>query len=75
MGLTDDPYVAYCLDEATWMWGRYVEQKLSESKKDAKNEQVAKQRVQMAVKELFGDDATEGQKRSGFKDPAAIFGG
>lgn len=37
VGLTD-PYEAYCLDEATYMWGRYVKNELEIARSKIKDD-------------------------------------
>lgn len=78
-----DPYAAYCLDEAVYAFGTYVEAELNESAKGAKNEKAAQRKRMMRIQSLLRDD--EGPEASGkapvqpaptkFRDPASVLTG
>lgn len=71
MGVLDDEYTAYCLDEATWLWGTHVEGKIQEvtqpvrsGQEQAKHqteEKRVKNELEMVFKQLgiTKDEATE----------------
>lgn len=48
-----DPYTAFCFDEATFMWGRYVEGELQRSQKGATSDKQAWSKVQMRFQALM----------------------
>lgn len=74
VGLTD-PYTAWCLDEAVYIFANHVESKLAEAanrQKGEKQKAAAKQRM---LTSLLADAADkEGEAAQGkFRDPAAGF--
>lgn len=76
MGVAD-PYVAFCIDEAVWMWGRHVEFSLEEATEGTKTKAQASGKKQMVIARLFNEVSEEGEKKgpSGFRDPAMMIGG
>lgn len=75
VGLSDDPYAAYCLDEAVYIWATHVERELDMSSKGAKNDKVALQKRQRKLTMLMIDDKGGETQASTpmFRDPAARF--
>lgn len=59
LGVIDDEYTAFCLDEATWLWGSHVEGQLSEatrpqpSGKDAAKRVTEEKQMKAAVEAAF----------------------
>lgn len=52
MDLTDDPYTAYCFDEAAYTWGLHVQNEVDAAgaeSKDNKAKAAAKQRRLMSI--------------------------
>lgn len=48
--------MAYCFDEAVFMWGTHVEGAISEAANSGKNKRQAEQKVQMVIRQLmYGD--------------------
>jgi hypothetical protein len=73
----DDPYVAFCFDQACMMWLNHVENRVYETGQNIKNEahrQMARMgtlRMLLRVDVIEGEDNTP--KKGAFRDPAAIF--
>lgn len=71
LGVENDEYTAYCVDEATWLWGSHVEAEVHEATRpqmsgtEAQKQKTEETRVQnsleMAFKKLgiTKDEATE----------------
>ena len=73
-----DPYAAYCLDEAVWMFGEYVEGEIDKASRKAKNTKQAESFVRQKLAYIFRDDSPEEEKKENstagkFADPAARF--
>jgi len=71
----DDPYTAFCVDEAVWMWGNHVESELNKATDGAKNKDQARSRLVAATRRLFTEEGEEGEKKGSFRDPALMLGG
>lgn len=69
---SDDIYAAYCLDEAAFIWGNFVESKVAEATEDSKNPKMRQMRVDSVFRNLFAEEhkTTKGK----YKDPAVLFG-
>lgn len=89
LGLSDDPYSAYCLDEACYLWGAHVETELemaSRDPKDLNRKEVksAQNRRQLVYRRLMegveaggptASSVEEKKTTSGrFRDPALLVG-
>lgn len=76
----DDPYIAFCLDQAVYTWGRYVDYELHEATHKtagpkSKPPTPAQQRSRhaLAMKRLMGEHKSDEAKAPGkFRDPAAL---
>lgn len=71
-----DPYVAFCLDEATFMWGRHVEGSMDEAASKTKNDnQRHAARLRVLNNLLTPKEKEPGtQPAPGkFRDPASMF--
>lgn len=53
--VANDPYTAYCLDEAVTIWGQYVEGQLDAARDGAKNPNQAKNKVKLRFQTLMAD--------------------
>lgn len=59
LGVLDDEYTAFCLDEATWLWGSHVEGELQEATrpkptgKDASKRVTEEREIKAAVEAAF----------------------
>ena len=83
LSLGDDPYAAYCLDEACFAWGTHVDMELELAARDPKD--LTKKEYRSAVGrrtrvfdklmhgELEAEVTTISPKR--FRDPAGMFSG
>lgn len=54
-----DAYTAYCLDEAVWLWGSYVEGELDQVRDKAKTAKQAAEKVKMRFRTLMADREPE----------------
>jgi hypothetical protein len=73
MGVEDDPYTAYCLDDATRLWGRWVERQLDEAEQQAPSPSMKKSaRVSRFNTIMLDPKDTQTPGKSGFRDPAAF---
>ena len=82
-----DPYAAYCLDEATYIWGTHVEIELENSTRDKKENKEAKKAIEKRQNRfqalMVEDEEVDPSKpqiksptsRKRFKDPADLFKG
>jgi len=69
----EDPYAAYCIDQAVAYWGRHLESEMDKAERNTKNEDAAT-RARQAVLDRYMP-RPENQKHTGnFSDPAAMFG-
>lgn len=84
MGLRNDPYVAFCFDEAAYLWGQYVDGELDLASRDPKELKKSKmgaamKRREQVMKQLMSDPKNEKeparQTPSQFRDPALMFSG
>lgn len=66
-----DPYEAWCLDEACYMWGMHVDAELDKAGAKAKKAEVANQRRQAALTKLLGGPE---ESNKAYRDPAKIIG-
>lgn len=67
MDARSDPFTAYCLDEAVFMWGTYVEGEISKAEKEAKTTQQAKNKIKLVIHRLLKEDEDE-YRRDASKD-------
>lgn len=69
----DDPYVAYCLDEAVIFFGLRLESMLEEATNPtpSKEERQAKDAQDRVLRQVFGDEINIAPKK--FADPALMF--
>lgn len=73
MGVQDDPYTAYCLDDATRLWGRWVEAQLEEAQEQASSPSLKKSARVSRFNTIMMDPAeTKAPGKSGFRDPAML---
>lgn len=75
LALSDDPYLAYCFDQATVFWGQYVESELDKvSHKPTKEEIQSKAAREKRLTELLElEDKPQAEQTGRFMDPAALF--
>jgi hypothetical protein len=76
----DDPYVAYCFDEACYMWGHYVDYELDVASRDPKElnrkeYKSATARRTRTFERLMDGEQMEAKpvSRSQYRDPATMF--
>lgn len=76
----DDPYVAFCLDEACYVWGRHVEYELDLASRDPKDlsrkeyKQATARRTRTFDSLMNGEAESKPVPQKGrFKDPATMF--
>jgi len=76
-----DPYIAFCLDQAVYTWGRHVEYELHEAthkqggpKSKPPTPAQQRSRYALAMKRLMGDKTEEKPAPGKFRDPAALVG-
>lgn len=74
LGIADDDYTAYCLDEACFLWGSHVEGELEEAGANAKKPEEAKRKRQMKFKQLLTPRNEEGVQEAPkqYRDPAEM---
>lgn len=68
----DDEYIAYCLNQAVFFFGRTVENEMEKAAESAKNEKAANAARDQVLQKIInrpGPTATV----SGFADPAKMF--
>lgn len=69
----DDPYVAFCFDQAVGYLGSVIEGELREAgHKPSKEENKARAAQDKVIAKHFPDSAKDDSKK--FADPAALFG-
>lgn len=58
-----DPFTAYCLDEAVWMWGQHVENELEKAREGGKTAKQSANKMKMRFKSLMAEreDDTEAE--------------
>jgi hypothetical protein len=71
MGVDDD-YVAYCLNEAVYFFGRSLEHMMDKAGDSAKNENAATSARERVLKQVL-EPPKPGAKAAGFMDPAELF--
>lgn len=77
----DDPYVAFCLDEACFLWGRHVEHELDLAARDPKDlnrkeYRNATSRRTRTFEKLMNEEAEsqpEKTRPGRYRDPATMF--
>lgn len=70
----EDQYAAYCLDQATAVWGRHIEHELEEASENAKDKNAAV-RARKAVLYQYFPELEDAEPQIGsYADPAAMFG-
>lgn len=76
LGMDPKSYEAYCLDEAVIFFGMSLENRLETAgHKPSKEERKAEAARKVILDQVLGDDAgVEGKSKSGFADPAVMFG-
>lgn len=71
----DDPYLAYCIDEAVFLWGNHVENEMV-SAANAQTAEEAKQPARNSTLQRLlmepGEDPDEMPTAGQFRDPAAV---
>lgn len=71
----EDPYQAWCLDEATWMFGNHVEHLMNQAEQGQDKpaqKQAARQRALTAALKEPGTATTKAPPKGQFRDPAAM---
>lgn len=63
----DDPYTAYCVDQAVAAWGNFVESELAKIEGNTSTDVERKQLARL--NELLGKEQVKGR----FRDPAEAF--
>lgn len=72
----NDPYAAYCLDEAVYTFGQWVDQEIEKAQSGAKNNREAEARVKHRIRSIFAEqEQEEGAPPAPgtFRDPAKHF--
>jgi hypothetical protein len=78
LGLSDDSYISYCVDEAVFMFGRHVENAMHEAEeatKNAKQKGAARQRALTTILNSAPDkgEGAPSPDTKQFRDPASMF--
>lgn len=82
LGLSEDAYVSYCVDEAVFMFGRYVESAMHEAEEATKNAKQKAAARQRALTTILTSSAPpkDGEQQAlpppdtkQYRDPAAVF--
>jgi hypothetical protein len=68
--LSPDAYTAYCFDEACFLWGQYVDGKISETRSQAKNKQQEEMAVRMLLERIFKDEEEVEQDEEAARPPS-----
>lgn len=68
----DDDYIAYCLNQAIYYFGRSVDQEMEKAASNAKNEKAANDARDRVLQKIL-NSAKPNTKISGFADPADMF--
>lgn len=71
LGLEDDSYVAYCVDEAIGRWGNFVKGRMEEVTERAKNPKAAQRKQDLEFHRLFADEL-DGKTKGRFRDPVDV---
>ena len=66
----EDPYSAWCLDDAVYAWGTHVEAELKRATTGAKNEAEAKRKHDAVWNKLFRGEG--GPDTNQFRDPMSV---
>ncbi len=72
----DDPYAAFCLDEACMLWGRAVEETMESESANSDSPSFKANARQRAFMRMMGQSEETTNSASGerkFKDPSALF--
>lgn len=59
LGLSSDPYTAWCIDEVAYLWGQYVESEVKNAAKNAKKKAEAERKAAMKMTQLMRDPMEE----------------
>ena len=78
-----DPYVAYCFDEAVYMWGTYVDSELDQAGDDEKTKKAMAKAVAARQRRLStlmvegpqGEEIEAPVSKGQFRDPASMLKG
>lgn len=72
----EDPYTAWCIDEATFMWGNHVEGSLNDASNKAKSDSQKHAARLRVLTNLLSSKDTEGEAeapaKGKFRDPASM---
>lgn len=73
----DDDYIAWCLNEAVYIFSNHVESKMHEAEARAKGEKQKSAARQRILQMMLKDDTPgeEGPRPGTFRDPASGFSG
>jgi hypothetical protein len=52
----DDPFTAFCFDEAVFMWGRFVDGEMKRAVKGAKSDRQAQQKADMRWRTIMQEE-------------------
>lgn len=71
-----DPYIAYCLNEACYMWGTYVDNEVNEvgEKPDRKMKDIMRKRQHRLTQLVTSPEDLTAQSTKKFRDPAEVMG-
>lgn len=76
LGLDEDPYYAWCFDEATWSFGAMLEAEMSEAER-GKTQDTERAMARQSVLNRMLAPTEEEERREGkqkrFADPATMF--
>jgi hypothetical protein len=78
LGLADDSYAAWCVDEVAYIWGRHVEGSMAEAEAKAKGDTAKFAARQRALSSLLAGPVSEDQEKTTkgrFRDPASFLNG
>lgn len=71
----EDPYIAYCFDEAAYTWGMFVQSQLKEAEEGAKKPEQRQAARDRAWNRIFKDEKKRESEKGVFRDPATMFSG
>lgn len=71
LGLTTGSYEAYCLDQAVWYFGSFID---AEVEKAGQKKQKGEAQIMSARKRVLSKFVDAGNTKGQYADPAAFFG-
>jgi hypothetical protein len=76
VGIEDDPWLSWCLDEATYLWGRHLDSQVKEASQKGKTDKARQANAQRELTKWLSDPSrTEQVVQGRFRDPAMLLKG